>query len=211
MKNLKETSLYVMVSNELINTRRYGWNDQCTDIIIESTFSAFASFLGMVKNKDVTTAVVIKDIYGEFSFGAFVQFHKSEEEGTDEGSWTLSYTFDKNDIEDNWKVYGFGEDMEVANAFHTVAYTKYQMGFSSQPKDDNNAKPEGSAQDLITIIFNIIKEYMRSNITIDPQLEITDIAVLTAAIADDNSVVIGIEPSALLKQYVKEDSNISEK
>ena len=141
MKNLKETSVYVMVSNELINTRRYGWNDQCTDIIIESTFSAFASFLGMVKNKDVTTAVVIKDIYGEFSFGAFVQFHKSEEEGTDEGSWTLSYTFDKNDIEDNWKVYDFGEDMEVANEFYTVAYTKYHMGFSSQPKDDNNAKP----------------------------------------------------------------------
>ena len=112
---------------------------------------------------------------------------------------------------DNWKVYDFGEDMEVANEFYTVAYTKYHMGFSSQPKDDNNAKPEGSAQDLITIIVNIIKEYMRSNITIDPQLEITDIAVLTAAIADDNSVVIGIEPSALLKQYVKEDSNISEK
>lgn len=210
MKNLKETSLYVMVSNEFINSRHYGWNDQCTDIIIESTFSAFASFLGMVKNKDTTTAVVIKDIYGEFCFGAFVQFHKSEEEGTDEGSWTLNYTFDKNDIEDSWKVYDFAEDMEVANNFYTVAYTKYGMGFATQPKDDNNAKPEGSAQDLVTIIFNMIKEYMRANITIDPQLDITDIATLTAAVADDNSVVIGIEPSALMKQYVKDDADIKE-
>lgn len=208
MKNLSETTIYTAIQKELSETREYSWNDHCSLAVIDSTFNAIASFLGKVKSKDNPVAVKITDVYGKFCFGAFVIFHKSEEEGTDEGSWTLNFTFDENDIEKGWKVYTMPEDAELFDELASFAFNMYGMHYRYIPKDDNSSACDGSPQDIICVIFDVIKKYMEANATIDPCLEITRCATLTAALADDGNVVIGFEPSPTLKQYVKDDANI---
>lgn len=201
MKNLSETSIYTTIYTEFSN-RDFTWSKKCSKSSIYSYFQGTAAFLDKVKNKDVPVAAKVCDIMGNFCIGAYVTFQKSEEEGTDD-EFILSFTFDENDIEKNWTVYDFSENVEYFDAVANVAYTVYGMTYQFRPKDDNNQSCEGSPQDVLCTIFNVIKEYMRANVTIDPSLVITDLVELTAAIADDQSVVIGFEPSFDLAQMVK--------
>ena len=59
------------------------------------------------------------------------------------------------------------------------------------------------------VVFDVIRDYMRMNITQDPVLIITGVAKMTA-VADTNSnnVIIGIEPDEKIRQYVKDDASI---
>jgi hypothetical protein len=70
--------------------------------------------------------------------------------------------------------------------------------------DDKTVQNDGSPNELITTVFDIIRDYMKANVTIDPQLDITNYCVMTAR-ADGTDVAIGIEPDAKLKQHVKDD------
>lgn len=207
MKNLLETSIMSVVKDELYKNS-FGWNDFCTDSCIKTIFESMAIFLGRNKSKDQTVAVIIKDYNDKFVFAAYVQFHKQQEEGADEGSWTLNFTYDENDIDTkNWKIYYIPDDQEALAIAYDVAFSKYGIRFIITPKDNNDRYCAGSAQFIFLACLRAIHDYMRANVTKDPILQITDFATLTSEINGD-SVYIGIEPSALLKQHVKDDSDI---
>ena len=57
-------------------------------------------------------------------------------------------------------------------------------------------------------ILDVIFDYMRSNVSIDPVLEFTNLFTMTGEIAGNN-VYIGIEPSEHLKQHVKDDTGVA--
>ena len=59
------------------------------------------------------------------------------------------------------------------------------------------------------IVMDVIRDYMRANLTIDPVLTIANIAKFTAVADTTNKdVIIGIEPDEMLRQMVKGDSSI---
>lgn len=207
MKNYLESTIPMQVG-KIMSNRNYAWNDFCTESCIKTIFEGMAVFLGKKKSKDTPVALEVRDINDKFRFGAFVQYHKQDEESADEGSWTLNYTFDEDEIDrKNWKVSSFPEDQVASGIIEDIAYTQWGMIFKFLPKDNNNNVCEGSPQELICTVLDVIYDYMRTNVTTDPVLEFTNYFTATAAL-NGESVYVGIEPSALLKQHVKDDSGI---
>jgi hypothetical protein len=51
---------------------------------------------------------------------------------------------------------------------------------------------------------------MRANVAIDPELEMTNYFTASAKLEGDGSVYIGVEPSALMKQHIKDDAAIDQ-
>lgn len=207
-KEIMETTIFNEIY-KIMSSRDYGWGDNASSAIIRSTVEGMAAFLGQKKNRDFPVSVGVYDNNDVFHFGAIVEFQKAEEEGGDEGSWTLSYTFDGNDIDKNTtKIYKIPEDQEANKTIASTAYEKEGMYFTFIENDDNNVQNDGSPQELIITVFDVIRDYMRMNITQDPVLNITGVAKLTA-VADTNSnnVIIGIEPDEKMRQYVKDDVN----
>lgn len=190
---------------KVFDNRDYRWNDNASEATIRSIFEGCAVFLGMYKSKDHPTAVLLNDAQDRFHFGAFTEFHKGEDEN-DEGYWSLNYTFDENDIDyKSWKVYKFVEDKIVDAVFEDIAYSEHGLYFKFRAKDDLGNICEGSAQELMVTILDVIKDYMRANVTVDPILEFPNLFTATAELNADQ-VYIGIEPSPLLRQYVKDDA-----
>ena len=208
MKEFMESTIPKEV-DKIFARRNYGWNDFCTEAVTKVIFEGAAIFLSKYKSKDNPVAILFKDLNNEFVFGAYVQFHKGEE--TEEGSWTLNYTFDKNDIDEkNWKIYSFPDDQVTDHTITDLAYSKYGIVFKFKAKDDNDRICEGSSQDICATILDVIHRYMKANVSNDPQLHFDKYFMMTAEL-NGETVYVGIESSALLKQFVKDDSTSAEK
>ena len=211
MKNYLETTINMQV-NKIMSSRNYGWNDHCTEMILNTLFEATAVYLGRNKSKDTPVAIEIRDANDKFHFGAFVQYMKTDEAGADEGSWALSYTFSENDINHtDWTVVKYPQDQVAAAVIEDIAYSRYGIMFKFLEKDSSGKVAEGSPQELINICIDAVHDYMRANVMNDPVLEFGNYATLTARQDGENSVYIGVEPSALMKQYVKDDAAIDKK
>lgn len=208
-KEIMETTIYNEIY-KIMSSRDYGWGDNASSAIIRSTIEGMAAFLGQKKNKDFPVSVGIYDNNDKFHFGGIVEFQKAEEEGGDEGSWSIVFTFDENDIDKNTtKIYKIPEDQEANKTLAATAYEKEGMYYTFMENEDNNVQNDGSPQELMIVVFDVIRDYMRMNITQDPVLIITGVAKMTAvADTNTNNVIIGIEPDEKIRQYVKDDASI---
>lgn len=205
MKNYLECTIPQHVL-KVMQSRSYIWDDFSTEALIKTAFETGAIFLSRHKSKDTTTALIFRDMEDKFHFASYVQFHKQEEEGSDEGSWTLNYTFDENDIDTkNWTVFTFPSDQEAKHLLEDIAFTQYGIIFKYMEKDSMGKICKGSSAELVNVVLDGIFDYMRANVTLDPVLVMDNFFTMTAEAVNDGSVYVGIEPSALLKQYVKDD------
>ena len=208
-KEIMETTIYNEIY-KIMSSRDYGWGDNASSAIIRSTIEGMAAFLGQKKNKDFPVSFGIYDNNDKFHFGGIVEFQKAEEEGGDEGSWSIVFTFDENDIDKNTtKIYKIPEDQEANKTLAATAYEKEGMYYTFMENEDKNVQNDGSPQELMIVVFDVIRDYMRMNITQDPVLIITGVAKMTAvADTNTNNVIIGIEPDEKIRQYVKDDASI---
>ena len=204
MKDFKETNI-CMELNKIMSARQYGYDDECTLRNVGILFQGMAVYLGGAKSKDNPVAVILTDYQGNFHFGAYVQYLKPDD--SDEGSWTLNYTFNEDDIDkDNWKVVNLTEDNEAFDMMNRLAQTQFGVRYKFNPRDDNNRVNEGSAQELLCTTIDVVKNYMKANVTIDPDMQFDRYFTMSAKLESDYSVYIGVVPSALMKQYVKDDA-----
>ena len=206
MKNYLESSISMHVGQTMANLN-YGWNDLCTETTIKTLVEGCAVYLGRNKSKDRPVAVELRDKNDKFHFGMYVQYIKQDE--GDEGSWTLSMTFDEKDIDrENWTIVRYPEDQVLAGIIYDVGYTRYGAYYKYSPKETNNTICDGSPQELFCICVDGIVDYMRANVAIDPEMEMTNYFTCSAKLEADGSVYIGVEPSALMKQHIKDDAAI---
>lgn len=211
MKNYLESTIPMQL-NKIMSGRNYGWNDQCSEACIRSLFEGFAVYLGRNKSKDTPLAIVLKDVDDKFHFAAYVQYLKQGEAGADEGSWALNYTFSESDLDkENWTIVNYPDDQVAFGMVSDIAFSRYGMVFKFLPKDADGKICEGSPQELLCTCIDTVYDYMRANVAQDPTLEYTDYFTATAKVDGDGSVYVGITPSALLKQHVKDDSMIDSK
>lgn len=205
MRNFLEATINSQVQKAMLG-RSFNWSERCTEICIQSMIEGFAVYLGRNKNKDNTVAAILVDMNDRFHFGMYVQYQKQDESGGDEGSWSLSMTFDERDIDkENWTIVKFPDDQVLENTVYDLSYTRYGGVFKFKPKDNVGRISEGSPQELFCTVIDALVAYMRANVAIDPQLDIPNYCVLTGKLEGDGSVYIGAEPSALIKQHVKDD------
>ena len=211
MKNYLESTIPTQV-DKIMSSRDYGWNDRCTEVCIRTLCEAMAVYLGRNKSKDTPVAIELRDVDDKFHFGAYVQFIKQDEEGADDGSWPLNYTFAENDIDhENWTVVKYPEDQVACGILSDIAFSRYGMIFKFLPKDTDGKICEGSPQELLCTCIDAVYDYMRANVAQDPDLEFTDYFTATAKVDGDGSVYVGMTASALMKQHVKDDAFIDKK
>ena len=202
MKTFIESNLPMNI-NQRFSDNSFLWSDQLSEATIQALLVAFAKFLSNKKNKDKIIAIVLTDFTDSFHFGAYVQYVKEENE--DGGSWQLNYTFNENDIDPKtMEIHNFSE-AECRMMFEDIGYRKIGIMWSYMSEDSSNKPSEACSQSTMVMIFDCIKEYMRANVNYDNKLNIVDYMVFTAEL--DGDIYISCEPSAILKQYIKEDQN----
>lgn len=210
MRQLLESTIPMQVS-KIMTGRTYGWSDKCTEANIAVLFQGMALYLGRNKSKDTPLAVELRDFNGNFHFGAHVEYIKQGEEASDEGSWALAYTFYEDEIDhDNWNVTNFTENQVSNEIAKDIAYNHFGFIYKFESKDDNGKACEGSAQELLCTIIDVVKDYMQANMTEDNELNFEGYFTMTAKPDSDGKAYIGIVPSAQLKQLVKDDASIKE-
>jgi len=204
MKNFLETTICMEVG-KIMTARDYGWSNECTEVCVAALFQGMAIYLGRNKNKDGVVAIELRDFNDQFHFGAYAQYIKQGEDG--EGSWTLNYTFDENEIDrDTWTVVNLTVDQVAKGIIKDIVYTEFGYDFKFDGRDDNGRMSEGNLAELLFTTIDVVKSYMAANVTIDPEMSFERYFTMVAKLNADNSVYIGIEPSALMKQYVKDDN-----
>lgn len=209
MKKLEESQVMSMMF-DIMDGRGYDWKDRNTVGAVRSLFMGFSYYLGKHKNKDTTVCCVLKDVLNKFHFAAYVQFIKNEEDSSDEGSWTLNFTYDEADVDyKNWETHNFPEDTVLAASLTKTCYNQLGIQYAFRPQMSKEDPEDGSAQEIFCTVMDTIKDYMRQSLGTDPVLELENYFTMTAE-ANGEKVYIGIEPSAILKQYVKDDAGIKE-
>jgi hypothetical protein len=180
-----------------------GWSDTLTVNTITDVFIGMAKFLGKKKSKDKPVVVEIRDMNGKFHFAGYVSFLAQSESGSDEGSWALNYTFDESDLEPEWDRYDLLSTPEAFATFHDVTYLSHGISWRFVPAETNEVT-EGTPLFIIPILMDLLKRYMEANVTVNPELSISERAYLKAEMGS-TGVHISITPNATLKSYIKDD------
>lgn len=200
MKKLADTTIYNDIMKEC-NSQKYSWDSSLSEDMTKITFESIAVFLGMKKKKTEVQGFELRDVHGNFHFGAFVKFMPSPEDET-KGNFVLTYTFDEDDMKESCDVVSGASDMLFKHVVYNVASRDYGIEFLSHNQVDYVMR-------IMVIVVDCIKTYMRQNIKIDPQIELDEYFSAAAELEGDK-VYVSITPSAILKQHIKNDASIEE-
>lgn len=210
MKNFYETSISRSIGKIMLN-RSYGWNERCTEVSIKCLMEGFAVYLGRNKSKDTPVAITLVDANNQFHFGMWVEYNKQDEEGS-EDSWHLGMTFSEKDIDmDNWTVAKYPESQVAVGIVDDVCYTRFGGQYKFAPKTHDGKAAQGSPQELFCICLDTIADYMRANVSLDPDLEMPHYFYAKAQVESDGSTYIEMTPAMALKQHIKDDLRDDEK
>jgi hypothetical protein len=196
MKKYEETGIDNEILKVMTEKLHYGWDTSFSRDSVKMLIEGIAKYLGEVKDRKVVKAVSLEDLKGNFHFGAFVEFHESED---GKGSFSLTYTFDKDEIKPEFATVTASNPV-LHHIIADVGLTKYGVSFRSY---------EGKEFIIPTMctVADCIKAYLHANVSIDPAVEMEDFFTATAEI-DGDKVYYSLTPSAIIKQHVKEDASI---
>ena len=201
MKEFHDTTICKNVGEIMIG-RSYAWNDKCTEVSIKCIMEGMTIYLGRNKSKDNTVATVLLDQENKFHFGMWIEYIKED----NNNSWQLGVTFDEKDIDyENWSVAKYPDNQVLVGIVDDVCYSTYGAHYKFVPKDNNGQICQGSAQELFCICLDVVADYMRANVAVDPVMRMDPYFEATAKLQSDGSVYIEIEPLMMLKQHIKDD------
>lgn len=208
MKDILESTIPNEALKILADDYDLGWSESLTINTISDVFVGMAKFLGKKKSKDKPVVVEIRDNNGQFHFAGYVTFLPQQESGSDDGSWSLNYTFNESDIEPDWERYDLINTPEAFATFHDVTYIDHGISWRFVPGESNEVT-EGTPSFIIPILMDLLKRYMEANVSINPELSISGRATLKAEMAGSNGVYIKVTPEAVLKSCIKDDQGIT--
>lgn len=201
---IEQTNIYNQMTKTLFEKYNFVWDNSFSADTIKLLFSGFAKYLGYVKDKKQVKACR-STFNNVFHFGGIVTFMPSDEDET-KGSFNLAFTFDENDIPADAQTVDV-IDPVLNHILTQEALKAYNMNFYTNASQNN--KPVDQIGIALGVAADCIKEYLRENASVDPNLELDDFFTATVQ-TDGNKNYYAITPSAALKQYVKDDAAIEE-
>jgi len=194
--NFNETSISAKFSQDITNLG-VDIQPQYTHYLFDSLFMAVSDFLGIVKSKDVKTALVIADLKGNFRFAALVGYHPNENEDIP-GNWSFEFTFNENDIDKNVKVYN-STDTQFLRVLATCAKDLHNFRYAS---------PE-LVPDVLVLIIDTLKSWLDLNAVEGEEKTIELPGFFTASVAIENGEkIFSVTPDGNLKRLVKGDAEL---
>lgn len=207
MKNFIESSIPNAILQRM-DVLSFFWKNELSETCIKSLIESMARFLSSKKSKDKTIAVVLKDLNDQFIFAAYTTFIPQSESGADEGSYSINYTFEETDINDKTMTIINFDDPEMRSVFEDTAYIKDGLVWKFHEADDPERPCEASSTNINGLIMNAVKEYMEANVNLDNQLSVNGYITFTAEVESGGKIYIACEPSAVIKQFMKDDNSI---
>ena len=160
-------------------------------------FAAIAEFLSIHKNTEKKSALVIKDIKGDFMMAGLISYHVTEEENSEEttpDNWYLAFTTYEEDINDVECIYS-SNDLSFQTVLSTCLHSLYGIRFTFP-------------QYIHVLIVNAIRtliNWLDANAKADDVTEIECEGYFVASVqAEGDDKVIAITPSGELKKIIKE-------
>lgn len=195
---LKDTLISGEIKTTLATTSYYDWDPNDTEPMYKCIFVSIARFLHYIKQADGgKVALAVDDYKGNMLMAAIVT-HTPNDDPSMPGNWSLSFTFDPEDIKEINPVMRTNEAY-----FHKVlAETTIDI---MHCRYTNTAFQE----DITKLCVINLKDCLDKNANPDDvyEIEVPDIFVARVAI-EDGEVVKSIEPSSKLSQIIKGDDQV---
>ncbi len=194
--NFNETTIGAKFSQD-INNLGIMIEPQFSSYLFDSFFMAASDFLGLVKSRDVKTALIVSDLKGKFRFGAIVAYHPNENEDIP-GNWSFEMTFNEDDIPKDARTYT-STDTQFLRVLATVAKDLHNFRY---------AAPE-TVPEILVLVIDTLKTWLDMNAVEGEEKSIELPGYFTAVVAIENGEkIFSITPDGNLKRLVKGDSEL---
>ena len=195
--NFSDTNLAQNYSKYLFEEKNYDLAPEHAHKIFDVIFSGTSDILKQIKNQKVSGAVQFTNIAGNFIAAGIISYIENEDPNMP-GSWNLSWTFNKEDINDSMYVINFNDDKAIGS-FVSFAASKYSFRFK-----DNTALVNLSISAL-----ELLKKWLDDNAKTDEEVSIELPEVFKARVAVENGEkVFALEPDGMIKKEIKDDAAI---
>lgn len=185
-----ESAVANAVQSNLLQ-EKIAWSASFTEIFIKAAVEGITTYLGQVKNEGPKT-VVVKNGDNTVVFSASIEKHESDD---GEG---FSVNMLVNPTEDELVGDKVTFDDVVLSAIFEKVASKYRFNIAPINGQEYTSK-------LIAVMIKSIKEYFRTNIDVDPVLEIPNFVTFEGYVEDDK-VKVKVVLDAAIKQIVKDDA-----
>lgn len=189
-----ESAVANAVQSNLLQ-EKIAWSASFTEIFIKAAVEGITTYLGQVKNEGPKT-VVVKNGDNTVVFSASIEKHESDD---GEG---FSVNMLVNPTEDELVGGKVTFDDVVLSAIFEKVASKYRFNIAPINGQEYTSK-------LIAVMIKSIKEYFRTNIDVDPVLEIPNFVTFEGYVEDDK-VKVKVILDAAIKQIVKDDAVLEE-
>ena len=189
-----ESAVANAVQSNLLQ-EKIAWSASFTEIFIKAAVEGITTYLGQVKNEAPKT-VVVKNSDNTVVFSASIEKHESDD---GEG---FSVNMLVNPTEDELVGDKVTFDDVVLSAIFEKVASKYRFNIAPINGQEYTSK-------LIAVMIKSIKEYFRTNIDVDPVLEIPNFVIFEGYVEDDK-VKVKVVLDAAIKQIVKDDAVLEE-
>lgn len=189
-----ESAVANAVQSNLLQ-EKIAWSASFTEIFIKAAVEGITTYLGQVKNEGPKT-VVVKNGDNTVVFSASIEKHESDD---GEG---FSVNMLVNPTEDELVGDKVTFDDVVLSAIFEKVASKYRFNIAPINGQEYTSK-------LIAVMIKSIKEYFRTNIDVDPVLEIPNFVIFEGYVEDDK-VKVKVVLDAAIKQIVKDDAVLEE-
>lgn len=189
-----ESAVANAVQSNLLQ-EKIAWSASFTEIFIKAAVEGITTYLGQVKNEGPKT-VVVKNGDNTVVFSASIEKHESDDGEGFSVNMLVSPTEDEL-VGDKVTF----DDVVLSAIFEKVA-SKYRFNIAPINGQEYTSK-------LIAVMIKSIKEYFRTNIDVDPVLEIPNFVIFEGYVEDDK-VKVKVVLDAAIKQIVKDDAVLEE-
>lgn len=189
-----ESAVANAVQSNLLQ-EKIAWSASFTEIFIKAAVEGITTYLGQVKNEGPKT-VVVKNGDNTVVFSASIEKHESD----DGEGFSVNMLVNPTEDEIVGDKVTF-DDVVLSAIFEKVA-SKYRFNIAPINGQEYTSK-------LIAVMIKSIKEYFRTNIDVDPVLEIPNFVIFEGYVEDDK-VKVKVVLDAAIKQIVKDDAVLEE-
>ena len=197
-KQIFDTSFPENYSRGLYDEFNYDLNATYTGMIADVVFSSIASVLSAMKSMDHPTAFIVDKTSNVFVAAAVAQYFPNEEDPKKPGNWSLTFTFNENDIPENATTFRL-TDSQIHSHFRSIAADKYHFQFST---------PE-SIIIMPSYFFAQLYKWLDENAKEGEEVCIEYEGVFQARVAvEGGEKVFAIEPDGEIKVLIKDDAAI---
>lgn len=163
-------------------------------------FNTITTILKYQRNKNNPhIGFALKNEAGEFRFGAILDYHAPEGDEDDTGNWTLSFTFNEEDMNGLDEVYDNFSDMFFTAACQEVRSTMY-----------GELHDTPSATRLFVAAIDVLLQQLDALSNSGEDIELTMPGIFMACAGfEDGQKVYSIIPGHNIKQQIKDDKGLS--